>query len=174
MLLVLTSASLTIGLATTSSLPIFEAISFLVGVASVTSQVVLPLAADLAPPERQATAISVVLSGLLFGILIARVLSGIIAQFTSWRVVYFMAIGLQYFLLIGCYLVIPDYPSKNKDLKYWDILLSMAKFAVTEPLLIQSCLISITSCACFSSFWVTLTFLLGEPPYNYSTFGAFS
>ncbi|KAF8633765.1 hypothetical protein AX15_001271 [Amanita polypyramis BW_CC] len=169
LLLILISASLTIGLAITSSLAAFEVISFLVGVATATPQIVLPLAAELAPPERRATAISVVLSGLLFGILMARVLSGIIAQFTSWRVVYYMAIGLQYFLLVGCYFIIPDYPSKNKGLTYCDILLSMAKFAVTEPLLIQSCLVCITSSACFSSFWVTLTFLLAEPPYNYST-----
>ncbi len=153
----------------TSSFAVFGALSFLVGVFSVTPQIVLPLAADLAPPERQASALSIVLSGLLFGILIARVLSGIIAEFASWRVVYYMAIGLQYLLLVGCYTVIPDYPRKNKNLTYWNVLFSLAKYAVTEPILIQACLINMVSSACFSSFWVTLTFLLSEPPYNYST-----
>ncbi|KAG5637326.1 hypothetical protein H0H81_004972 [Sphagnurus paluster] len=136
---------------------------------SVTPQILLPLAADLAPPERRASAISVVLSGLLFGILIARVLAGVIAEFTTWRVVYYMAIGTQAVVLIGAYFMLPDYPSKNADLTYWDILWSMAKFAVTEPLLIQASLINLASSACFSSFWVTLTFLLGGPPYHYST-----
>ncbi|KAF5378898.1 hypothetical protein D9615_006857 [Tricholomella constricta] len=163
------SASLTIGLALTNSLVVFETLSFLVGVVTVTPMVLLPLAADLAPPKRQATAISVVLSGLLFGILIARVLAGIIAQYASWRVVYYLAIAVQYLVVIGSYLIIPDYPSKNKDLTYWDILRTMAKFTVTEPLLIQACLINIGSSACFTNFWVTLTFLLGGPPYNYST-----
>ncbi|KAF8636181.1 hypothetical protein AX17_003669 [Amanita inopinata Kibby_2008] len=169
LLLVLASASLTIGLSITSSLVVFETISFLVGVVTVTPQILLPLAADLAPPERRATALSVVLSGLLFGILIARVAAGVIAEFASWRVVYYLAIGLQYFVLVGCYFVIPDYPSKNRNLTYLDILWSMAKFSVTEPLLIQACLINMASSACFTNFWVTLTFLLGGPPYNYST-----
>jgi len=65
--------------------------------------------------------------------------------------------------------MLPDYPSKNKDLTYWNILWTMAKFSVTEPILIQASLIILASSACFSNFWVTLTFLLGGPPYHYST-----
>ncbi|KAG6888738.1 hypothetical protein C0995_006390 [Termitomyces sp. Mi166 len=163
------STSLTIGLAITNNLIAFEVLSFLVGMVSVAPQILLPLAADLAPPERRASAISVVLSGLLFGILIARVLAGVIAEFTTWRVVYYMAIGTQAVVLLGMYFILPDYPSKNKNLTYWEILWTMAKFCVTEPLLIQASLINLGSSACFSNFWVTLTFLLGGPPYNYST-----
>ncbi|KAJ7149236.1 major facilitator superfamily domain-containing protein [Mycena crocata] len=163
------SASLTIGLAVTPHLLVFEALSFLVGVVSVTPQILIPLAADLAPPEHRATAISVVFSGLLFGILVGRVIAGIIAEFTSWRVVYYFAIGVQYLVLFASYFVIPDYPAKNQDMSYWGILRTMAKFAYTEPILVQACLANLASCACFTNFWVTLTFLLGGPPYFYST-----
>ncbi len=169
LILIILSASLSIPLAITKNLRVFEAFSFLVGALSVTPQVLLPLAADLAPPERRAAALSVVLSGLLFGVLIARVLSGVIAEFTSWRVVYYMAIGVQYFVLVGSYFLLPDYPSKNSHLTYWDILWTMAKFCFTEPILVQACLINLASSASFSNFWVTLTFLLGDDPYNYST-----
>ncbi|KAF9024563.1 MFS general substrate transporter [Hymenopellis radicata] len=169
LLLVIFSASLSIPLAITKNLKVFEAFSFLVGALSVTPQILLPLAADLAPPERRAAALSVVLSGLLFGVLIARVIAGVIAEFTSWRVVYYMAIGVQYFVLVGSYFVLPDYPSKNSHLTYWDILWTMAKFCFTEPILVQACLINMASSASFSNFWVTLTFLLGDAPYNYST-----
>lgn len=136
---------------------------------SVTPQVLIPFAADLAPPERRASAFSIVYSGLLFGILVARVLAGVIAQFVSWRVVYYMAISAQAIILIGSYLMIPDYPPKNKDLTYFSILGSMAKYIVTEPILIQACLVNVGTSVTYSNFWVTLTFLLGGPPYNYST-----
>ncbi|KAJ7127480.1 major facilitator superfamily domain-containing protein [Mycena filopes] len=169
MILAIVSGSLTIGFAITTNLVVFETLSFLIGVVSVTPQILIPLAADLAPPERRATALSIVFSGLLFGVLIARVIAGMIAQFTSWRVVYYFAIGVQFFVLIASYFIIPDYPAKNTDMTYWGILRTMAKFAYTEPLLIQACLINLASCACFSNFWVTLTFLLGGPPYYYST-----
>lgn len=150
----MTSSSLAIGLAITDHLQTFEALSFLVGVASVAPQILLPLAADLAPPARRASALSIVFSGLLFGILIARVLSGVIANFTSWRVIYYVSIGVQFLVFVGAYLIIPDYPAKNKDLTYFNILTSMVKYAVTEPTLVQAAIVNIASCACFSSFWV--------------------
>ncbi|CCL99565.1 uncharacterized protein FIBRA_01583 [Fibroporia radiculosa] len=169
LLLVFISGALTIGLAITKSLVVFEALSFLVGMTSVVPQILMPLAADLAPPERRASALSIVLAGLLFGVLIARVLAGIIAEFVTWRAVYYFAIGVQYLVLLMMYLVLPDYPAKNKGATYFGILFSMAKFAVTEPVLIQAYLINLPSSACFTNFWVTLTFLLGDAPYHYST-----
>ncbi|KAF7324917.1 MFS DHA1 protein [Mycena kentingensis (nom. inval.)] len=45
----------------------------------------------------------------------------------------------------------------------------MTHFAVTEPALVQGCLIFFCNSAIFAGFWVTLTFLLGGAPYNYST-----
>ncbi|RPD63690.1 hypothetical protein L227DRAFT_358781 [Lentinus tigrinus ALCF2SS1-6] len=45
----------------------------------------------------------------------------------------------------------------------------MAKYVATGPTLVQAVLINIASSGCTASFWVTLTFLLGDPPYNYST-----
>ncbi|KAL5482344.1 hypothetical protein ACEPAI_8938 [Sanghuangporus weigelae] len=171
LLLVLISGSLSIGLATTSSLVVFETLSFLVGTFTVTPQVLIPLAADLAPPHQRASAISIVLSGLLFGILLARVLAGVLAEFTTWRVVYYMSIGVQFGVLAALYLVLPDWPAKNAGtgVTYPGILLSMAKYAVTEPVLIQAGVMQFAASACFSNFWVTLTFLLGGSPYNYST-----
>ena len=86
--------------------------------------------------KKRAVAISVVLSGLLFGILLA--LAGIIAEFTaSWRVVYYFAVGVLVLVLVGSYLMLPDYPSKNKDLTHWNILWTTTKFSVTEPILLQ-------------------------------------
>ncbi|KAK7025547.1 hypothetical protein VNI00_015900 [Paramarasmius palmivorus] len=167
--LVILSTSFTIGLAVTNKIEVFIALSFLVGVVTVTPQVLLPLAADLAPAEKRASAISVVFAGLLLGVLMARVIAGIIAQYVTWRVVYYLSIGLQTVVLVESYLLLPDYPAKNLNLTYWDILWSMAKYSVTEPILIQACLINIASSGLFSSFWVTLTFLLGGEPYHYST-----
>jgi predicted MFS family arabinose efflux permease len=124
---------------------------------------------DLAPPHRRASSISIVLAGIILGILSARVFAGIIAEFRSYRVVYYYAVGVQSLVLLAAYLIVPDYPRKNTNLTYWKILWTMAKFAVTEPVLVQGCLILICLNACFSNFWVTLTFLLGGPHYQFST-----
>ncbi|EJC98430.1 MFS general substrate transporter, partial [Fomitiporia mediterranea MF3/22] len=171
LLLVLVSGTLSIGLATTSSFLVFETLSFIVGAFTVTPQVLIPLAADLAPKSRRASAISIVLSGLLFGVLLARVLAGVIAEFVTWRVVYYMAIGVQFIVLAALYLLLPDWPAKNagSGVTYPGILYTMGKYAVTEPVLIQAGIMQFSASACFTNFWVTLTFLLGGPPYHYST-----
>lgn len=169
LLLVIISSSLTVGLAVTKNLFVFETISFLLGVFTGVPQILLPLAADLSPPERRATALSVVTAGLLLGIMVARVIAGIIAEFALWRIVYYMAIGVQLLVLGMLYAILPDRPAKNSHLRYHHILCTMAKYAVTEPILIQAMLVNFLSFANFSNFWVTMTFLLEGSPYQYST-----
>ncbi|KAJ6552682.1 hypothetical protein DFH09DRAFT_1085852 [Mycena vulgaris] len=92
------------GLAVTTNFIAFETLSFLVGATSIITTITQPLAADLAPPERRASAISVVISGLIRGVLFARVLSGVLGQFASWRTVYYVGVGAQVVALLGCYL----------------------------------------------------------------------
>ncbi|CAE6414672.1 unnamed protein product [Rhizoctonia solani] len=159
----------TLGLALAPTKNIFGGLSFMMGIFTVVPQIMIPLAADLAPPERRASAISIVLSGLLLGILFARVISGIIAEFASWRIIYWMSCGIQFGNVFAMWLFVPDYPAKNTGLSYFGILYTMARYAVTEPILIQCCLIGFLSSAVFVNFWVNLTFLLDEAPYNYST-----
>ena len=130
----------------------------------------LPLVAGLAPPARRASAISLVVSGLLFGLLVARVLSGVISDYSTWRNVYWMALGLQYFIFTLLFFSMPDYPSVNPDgLNYFRILWTIITITVSEPVLIQACLVQLFMSAIFTSFWTTLTFLLASPPYNYSS-----
>jgi predicted MFS family arabinose efflux permease len=170
LLLVFSSTLLTIGLSLTTSLAVFEALSFLVGVFSVVPQILIPLTADLVPPERRASALAIVFSGLDSGILYARVIGGTIAEYAPVRVVYFTAIGIQLAVLLVLWALVPDYPAKNPELSYFHILGSMAVFVATEPILFQAALILLLASACFSTFWVTLTFLLGGAPYFFSTY----
>jgi predicted MFS family arabinose efflux permease len=169
LLLLSISTILTIGLSFTANLTAFEVLSFFVGVFSVIPQVLIPLTADLAPPERRASALSLVFAGLDSGILYARVIGGVIAQYAPPRVVYFAAIGIQLIVLVSMWALVPDYPAKNPELNYFRILASMGNFVVSEPVLLQASFILLLASACYSAFWVTLTFLLGGPPYFFST-----
>ena len=137
----------------------------------------LPLVGDLAPPHRRATALSIVVSGLLLGMLLARLLSGILTQYTSWRSIYFLSLGLQYAIFILLWLFMPDYPSTNPGgLNYFRMLWSMITMLWSEPILVQACVVAFFTSTTFTSFWTTLTFLLADDPYNYSpiTIGLFS
>ncbi|SJL01269.1 related to dityrosine transporter [Armillaria ostoyae] len=164
------STTLTLCLALVRNWNAFLAVSFFAGALNIVPPILLPLAADIAPSSQRAFVVSIIVSGLIMGILVARVVAGVIAQFAEWRVVYYFAVGVQSVVLVACYAMVPDYPAKNADnLGYWGLIKSMVLFAVGEPQLIQACLVNLLSSAGLSNFWVTLTFLLGGPPYNYST-----
>lgn len=136
----------------------------------------LPLVAELAPPKRRASALSIVVSGLMLGILIARLLSGIVAQYTSWRNIYWLSVALQYVIFALLWLFMPDYPATNTGLNYFKMLGSIAVMLKRHPVLVQACLISFFTSATFTGFWTVLTFLLAGAPYNYDsvTIGLFA
>lgn len=159
-----------VGLCITHSFPVFCFLSFLASVTTVTPQLMLPLVGGLAPPHRKATAISIVFSGLLLGVLIARLVSGIMTEYTDWRNVYWLSLGLQYLLFFLLWLFMPHYPSANPDgLNYFRMLWSIITITYHEPLLVQACIVAFFTSAIFTSYWTTLTFLLASPPYEYST-----
>jgi MFS family permease len=76
LLLISMTATLSIGLAVTNSLAVFEGLSFIIAALTVTPQIMIPLTADLAHESKRGAAIAITLSGLMLGILVARVLSG--------------------------------------------------------------------------------------------------
>ncbi|KAK8859241.1 MFS general substrate transporter [Apiospora arundinis] len=169
LLLVCITATVWLGLCLTKSFDVFIALSFICGVGTVTPQIMLPLVGDLAAPEKRAASLSVVVSGLAMGLLIARVLSGIVANYTSWRNIYWLAFGAQYTVLVLLFFFLPDYPAKDAELRYFRLLSDIFKMVVTEPLLLQACLSGFLLSAAFTSFWTTLTFLLASPPYSFSS-----
>ncbi|KAJ2897862.1 putative transporter [Zalerion maritima] len=164
------TATMWLGLCLTSSFPAFQALSFICGFTTVTPQLLLPLVGDLAPAHRRATYLSVVVSGLMLGMLVARLLAGIIANYTDWRNIYWFSFGVQYIILAALWAFMPDYPSKNpQGINYFKVLGTIFHLMFTEPLLLQTCGIALFGAAVFTSFWTTLTFLLALPPYEYNS-----
>jgi len=166
--LIFLTATLWLGLCLTSSFSAFVALSFLTAVSTVTPQLMLPLVGDLAPPHRRATALSIVVSGLMLGMLLARLLSGIMTTYTTWRSIYFLSLGLQYLIFILLWLFMPDYPPTTSGLSYPKILFSILQHFITTPVLVQASLIGFLTSSIFTSFWTTLTFHLTGPPYFYT------
>ncbi|KAI9699888.1 MAG: hypothetical protein M1820_006950 [Bogoriella megaspora] len=159
-----------IGLCVTKSLAVFTAISSITAITTVTPQLMLPLVGDLAPPNRRASALSIVVAGFMLGILVARVLSGTITNYVTWRAVYYLSLGMQYLIFVLLWLFMPDYPSTNPGgMNYFRMLWSILEILWTSPVLVQSCIIGFFTSAPFTSYWTTLTFLLASPPYEYSS-----
>lgn len=183
LLLVWITATMWIGLCVTTSYKLFLALTFLTGLTTVTPQLMMPLVGDLAPKDRKAQALSIVVSGLLLGMLVARLLSGVVSLYIGWRYIYWIAFALQYIIVILLWFFMPDYPSTNPQPDWWSTtkeyprqLIDVIRLIFKHPVLGQSCLNGLFSSAAFTSFWTTLTFLLAGPPYRYDslTIGLFA
>ncbi|XXG95486.1 hypothetical protein Hte_001750 [Hypoxylon texense] len=112
--------------------------------------------------------ISIVMSGLVFGVLVARLLSGIVTQYTSWRNVYWVSFGLQALVWICLFFSMPDYPILSPGTSYPRILLKIATLPFRKPDLTQNALIAFLTQGMFTSFWTTLTFQLADV-FHWST-----
>jgi predicted MFS family arabinose efflux permease len=164
-----------IGLCVTTHLTVFLALTYLSALLTGATQIMLPLVAELSTPETRAFNLSIVSAGPTLGILIARILSGIVTNYTSWRNVYWLALGLQGCVLLALWLFMPDYPATNamatrKIAKtYPKILWSIVTLYPRHPVLVQAALLSFCTFFVLTSYWTTLTFLLAGPPYHYNS-----
>src|ERR1700754_4520863 len=104
-LIVTAAASAAAGLAL--SLPLFLVFSAILGFTSVVAQIVVPVAAHLAPAGQGGRYVGQVMSGLLLGIMLARSLSSFLADLWGWRSVYFVSAGLMVIMAIVLALALP-------------------------------------------------------------------
>jgi MFS family permease len=79
------------------SIAAFVACAGVIGLTSVMAQLLVPLAATLAPEAERGRVVGNVMSGLVLGILLARTFSGVVADVGGWRSVYALASVLGYY-----------------------------------------------------------------------------
>jgi predicted MFS family arabinose efflux permease len=153
-------------MAVAPNLALVNAAGFATGLAGIVAHLILPFAAKLAPPNRRGHVVGTVLSGLLLGILLARVVSGFVGDLLGWRAMYWIAAAAMFALAIALRYALP-YDHPEPDLRYRELVRSIIDLAVTQPVLREAAMIGGLLFGAFSSFWATLVFFLGTPPYHY-------
>lgn len=169
----MTAAALALA-AAAPGLAILATVTVVFGVGSVAAQLIVPLAASLAPDDRRGQVVGTVMSGLLLGILLARTASGLVANASSWRMTYLLAATITLGLAAVLWRVVPaDEPRPN--LSYPALLRSTLTLMRDEPVLRRRSLLGGLNFAAFSMFWTTITFHLAASPFHYSagTIGLF-
>ncbi|MDH6368937.1 MFS transporter [Paenibacillus sp. VTT E-133280] len=166
-LLIAVSLSL-VGFATAQNLIWMYIASFAIGITTVVPQVIIPLSAELALPEERGKVIGTVMSGLFFGILLARTISGIIGDMFGWRAMYWIAAVIMLLLSLILYQLIPKTKPENNS-SYTDLLKSMGNLIRRYSTLREASLIGACMFGGFSVFWTSLAFFLEGEPYHYSS-----
>lgn len=152
--------------------PSFQILSLALGalgVVTVSGQIILPLAGDLAEEKDRGRIVGLVASGITTGILFSRLLSGFVADIWDWRGIYFLAAFLNFLMVIALCRFLPTIPPRSK-VSYRELLVgvftSIKRFPIMRGILLkQGMIFGIV----FNLFWTALTFLLSAEPFYYST-----
>ncbi|WP_254317613.1 MFS transporter [Paraburkholderia sp. CNPSo 3272] len=147
--------------------------SFLVGMTSISAQIIIPAISGMATPETRGRVVGSLLGGLSSGVLLARTLSGIVGALWGWRSIFVIASAID----IGLLFVIRELPvsSSLTAIRYRELMHSLAGLVRREQLLRLSATMGFLVFAAFSALWATLAVLLARSPYHYgpATIGAF-
>ncbi|MGJ1416248.1 MFS transporter [Sphingobacterium multivorum] len=163
-----------VGMAMSTSILSILLFSFLIGFTSVIPQVFVPMAAELASKEKQASAIGMVMSGLLIGILLSRVVSGFVGSYFGWREMYWIASAIMVITAIAIAIKLPEVLPNFKG-SYQELMRSVWNFARKQPVLQLAAFRGAMGFGAFSAFFTTLVFHLSAPPFfdGPATAGAF-
>ena len=111
--------------------------------------------------------VGMVMSGLLMGVLLARTVSGFLAEAGTWRVVYWVA-GAAMLLQAGVLRWrLPAWRETNR-LGYPQLVASVLSLLREEPVLRRRALYGTMSFGTFSVLWTSMAFLLAGR-YHYSS-----
>lgn len=140
------------------------------GFVTVSGQIIMPLAGDLADVDSRGRIVGIVASGITAGILFSRMLSGLAAQLWGWRAIYMMAAVMNLAMAAIIRWRVPTVPARS-HVAYRELLAGVFTAVKRHPamrsiLLKQGMIFGIA----FNLFWTALTFLLSKEPFSYGTF----
>ncbi|MFP5517632.1 MAG: MFS transporter [Alphaproteobacteria bacterium] len=162
------AALLVAAVAPTASL--FLAAAFLIGVTSVAVQMLVPLAAHMAPEASRGQVVGNVMSGLLLGILLARPVSSLIADSLGWRAVF----GLSAVAMVGfavlLWRVLPQRRPQSRS-GYRALIGSLGRLLARTPVLQRRTVYQTMMFAAFSLYWTAVPLLLAGSPFHLSQRG---
>ncbi|MGI5212495.1 MFS transporter [Plantactinospora sp. CA-290183] len=164
--LLLTSAAALLLCALAPSIGVLLLALGLLGVTTISGQVLTPLAGDLATDAHRGQVVGAVGSGTLTGILASRTISGFVAGAAGWRTVFALAAVVAVLLAVLLYRAIPPLAPRTR-MPYPALIASVGAVVLRERAARWTLVLAATGFAVFSLLWTALTFLLSGPPFEY-------
>ena len=137
----------------------FLLFSFVTGFCSVGAQVMVPLAAHLAPEASRGRVVGNIMGGLIAGIMLARPLANGLAAVAGWRAIFGLAAIAMAALAL---LIIRAIPERRPEptLRYGQLLLSSLSLLAKTSVIRRRTAYQSTMFAAFNLFWTTVPLLL--------------
>jgi predicted MFS family arabinose efflux permease len=140
-----------------------------VGLLAVVIQVLVAYSASLAGPDARGRVVGVVTSGVVTGILLARTVSGVLADLAGWRSVYLASAGATLVVAVLLVAVLPPPPTPPVRISYPRLIGSVFRLLLEVPVLRQRGLLAALSFAALTTLLTPLALPLSAPPFSLST-----
>jgi predicted MFS family arabinose efflux permease len=141
-----------------------------IGLGSVAAQIIVPFAAHLSKESTRGATVGKVVSGLLLGIMLARPVASLVADATSWHVVF----GGAAFIVLAVALVLrarlPVRAPASK-ISYPSLMISLWHLFQRTPLLRRRAAYHAGLFGSFSLFWTVTPLMLAGPQFHLSQTG---
>ena len=159
----LVAALLAFGLA--SNLTVLLVASLAIGLTATLAQDIVPAAATLAHDRQRGRIVGTVMTGLLLGILLSRVFSGLIAEQFGWRAVFVLAAVSMACTGVAIWRALPHIAPTTR-LSYRALMASLVELLRKHPALRAAALAQGLLALAFSAFWSTLAVMLHAEPFH--------
>ena len=139
--------------------------SLAVGLAATLAQDIVPAAATLAPEAHRGKVVGTVMTGLLLGILLSRVVSGFVAEHWGWRAMFVAAAASIALVGLAAWRGLPRF-APTTQLAYGALMGSLARLWRQHAALRRAALAQGLLAVGFSAFWSTLAVMLHGAPFH--------
>jgi len=139
--------------------------SYFLGVCSVIPQLFIPIAGQFSRPENKAQNMGYVLSGLLIGILAARVVSGYVGNWLGWRAMFFIASAV---MIVSCLISIRMMPDMKPNFQgnYRSLMRSILRIIAAHPHVRLNSVRAAFGFGSMLAVWSCLAFHLAQAPFH--------
>lgn len=144
---------------------IFIGSSLVLGISAVGTQMIIPMAAHLAPEKSRGHVVGTVVSGALFGILLSRPIATLVAGTFGWRAMYLISAAAMCAILALMAIVLPRRQPEHA-LTYPKLIHSLWNLLITTPILQKRAAMQALFFGAFSLFWTASPLLLEAPPFS--------
>jgi predicted MFS family arabinose efflux permease len=141
------------------------------------TQGLIAYAASLAAPAERGSVVGAAQGGVVIGLLLARSLSGLVADVAGWRAVYGTAAVLAVAMGVALHRALParHAPAAAPRLAYPTLIGSTFTLIAQDRVLRTRGMLALLMFAAFNIFWTPLALPLSAPPYalSHTQIGAF-
>jgi predicted MFS family arabinose efflux permease len=139
-----------------------------VGMLAVVTQVLVAYAGTLAEPSERGRVVGVVTSGVIIGIMLARSVSGTLADLFGWRSVYLASAAATLIVAVLLFRSLPRQTIASARIPYLRLVGSVFTLFLEEPILRVRAVLALLIFAMVNALWTPMVLPLSAPPFSLS------